>query len=337
MPTSLDTAARRRACCGTTAATSSTSASSRSTTRTTRTPSSTVVTFTTTGKSNVYPQVPTRTLTGAAKANYLGGPFVILASDAPTFRKLLDNTITARDASNNIIDFSQYRTRNATQTAAPTTSCSIGIDHYVNIHRSTTAFVANIGKAFQAVPPRLALLATNKNAHTSTISNNILQAYLTNAGLDVHRCERLPAGLGRGGNACGLPERRGVRSDLRLVRLRRPRQRPAHGDRPAATRSTRCCGRRTGRSRTSTGCPAPRPAAARAPARANCTCVYEGRSDRRSTCSVTAGTTLPGPPNANELTALSKISTFLDGADRPRRRVRLGHELRRRLHRRRRR
>ena len=147
------------------------------------TPDAPVVSFKTTGKSNVYPQYPSQTLSGAAKANYLGGPFVILASDAPTFRKLLDNTIQARDANNNIIDFSAFRTRNATQTPAPTSACSLGTDHYVNIHRTTTAFVANIGKAFQTLPPRLALLATNKLAHTSTISNNILQDYLINAGL----------------------------------------------------------------------------------------------------------------------------------------------------------
>lgn len=142
-----------------------------------------ITTFNTSAKTNVYPGYPSRSVTGATKVSYLGGPFVILPSDATTFRKLLDNTISARDVNNNVIDFSPFRTRNATQSAAPTSSCTLGTDHYVNIHRATTAFVANIGKAFGDVPPRLALLATDKNNHTGTVSNNILQGYLTNAGL----------------------------------------------------------------------------------------------------------------------------------------------------------
>jgi hypothetical protein len=142
-----------------------------------------ITTFNNSSKTNIYPRYPSRVVTPGNTVSYLGGPFVILPSDAATFRKLLDNTISANDVYGNVIDFAKYRTRNATQTAAPTSGCTLGSDHYVNIHRATSAFVANIGKAFGDVPPRLALLATNKNALTGTVSNNILQGYLTNAGL----------------------------------------------------------------------------------------------------------------------------------------------------------
>ncbi len=164
-----------------------------------------IVTYNNSSNSNVYPKYPSRTLTGAAKANYLGGPFIVLASDAPTLRNLLDNTITAQDVDGNTIDFSEFRTRNASQSAPPTSSCSLGTDHYVNIHRATTAFLANIGKGFQDTPPRLALLATDKNNHTGNVSNNILQAYLTNAGLTYSGAYGCPPGSVQAGNSTVCP------------------------------------------------------------------------------------------------------------------------------------
>ncbi|MEP6865721.1 MAG: hypothetical protein ABJE66_34195, partial [Deltaproteobacteria bacterium] len=274
------------------------------------TPEFTIVTYTNTGRGSVYPQYPSRSLTGAAKANYLGGPFVILASDAPTFRKLLDNTITARDANNNIIDFAPFRTRNATQPAPPTSSCAIGpTDHYVNIHRSTTAFVANIGKAFQAVPPRLALLATNKSAHTGNIYNNILQGYLENAGLSYSGANGCPPASVEAANAAICPS--GATSgqiydsfdfdDLvnnqlaatsggsaLYTMLWTPHWEVTHANRMSCV----------------------------AGGGGTCSCTVNCSSCTKvggtGTCTAVAGTTVPGPPNANEQTALSKISTFLD-------------------------
>ena len=266
------------------------------------TPEFTVVTYTNTGRAKVYPQYPTRSITGAAKANYLGGPFVILASDAPTFRKLLDNTITARDTSNNIIDFSEYRTRLASQPAAPTSGCTLGTDHYVNVHRSTTAFVANIGKAFQAVPPRLALLATNKLAHTSNIFNNILQAYLTNAGLTYSGANGCPPASVEAGNVAVCPNGAVsgqiydsfdfddlVNGQLAVTSggnplynmLWTPHWEVTHANVYTCTGTCVCY--------------------------SNCSaCTKSGGPS----CSI--ATTLPGPPNANEQTALAKISAFLD-------------------------
>ena len=143
-----------------------------------------IITFNNTTKTNVYPLYPSQTVSGTMRVNYMGGPFVILASDALTFEKLLDGTIQAKDTMGNLIDFTQFRTRSSTQTAPPNSTCKLATDHYVNIHRANAAFVANIGKAFQAIPPRLALLATDRYNYTGTVSNNILQGYLANAGLD---------------------------------------------------------------------------------------------------------------------------------------------------------
>jgi hypothetical protein len=167
-----------------------------------------IVTYNTSAKANVYPGYPSQTASGLARVSYLGGPFVILASDAATFQKLLDGTIVAKDVNGNTIDFAQFRTRNASQTAPPTSSCTLGTDHYVNIHRTKSAFVANIGKGFQSVPPRLALLATDINNHTGTVSNNILQGYLSNAGLNYSGAAGCPPSPANS-TGCPSPNARG--------------------------------------------------------------------------------------------------------------------------------
>ena len=266
---------------------------------------SAIVTYNNSSKSNVYPQYPSKTISGAAKTNYLGGPFVILASDAPTFRKLLDNTITALDVYGNTIDFSPFRTRLATQGTAPTSSCTLGTDHYVNIHRTTTAFVANIGKAFQAVPPRLALLATNKLAHTGNIYNNILQAYLTNAGLNYSGANGCPPASVYAGNTTVCPNGAvsgQIYDSFDFDDLVNNQLAATSGGSPLYTmlwtphwEVTHA----TLRNCSGTNCKC----------YANCT----------STCAVATGggtcsqtSSWPGPPNTNEQTALSKISSFLD-------------------------
>ena len=85
---------------------------------------------------------------------------------------------------------------NNTESAAPTSSCTFGTDHYVNIHLTTAAFTANVGKAFQNPPPKIALLTTDTNNHTGTINDGILEGYLQNAGLDFQGaggCAAVPA------------------------------------------------------------------------------------------------------------------------------------------------
>jgi len=268
-----------------------------------------IVTYNNTSKSNVYPKYPSRTLSGAAKVNYLGGPFVILPSDAVNFRKLLDNTITAQDVNGNTIDFSAYRTHLGTQALAPTSACTIGTDHYVNIHRSTTAFIANIGKAFQAVPPRLALLATDKNVHTSTVSNSILQGYLTNAGLNYTGANGCPPASVQAANAAVCPSGAVsgqiydsfdfddiVNNQLAATSAGNPLYTMFWTPHWEITRANRMsCVAGSGGTCVCT---------------ANCTsCTKIGTT---GTCSVVAGSTVPGPPNANEQNALGKISAFLD-------------------------
>ena len=275
------------------------------------TPESTIVSFKTTGKVNVYPQYPSQTLTGAAKANYLGGPFVILASDAPTFRKLLDNTIHAQDANGNVIDFSPFRTRNATQTAAPTSGCSLGTDHYVNIHRSTTAFVANIGKAFQSLPPRLALLATDKNAHTSTVSNNILQAYLTNSGLSYPGANGCPPASVQAGNAAVCPNGAvsgQIYDSFDFDDIGANQLEALSGSNPLYTMFWTPHWEVTRAAIYSCAASVTTPAT-------TCNCYSNCASCTRKTGTGTCTSTgsVPGPPNANEQNALAKISAFLDG------------------------
>src|SRR5580704_15672048 len=49
------------------------------------TPPTSIVTFNNTSKTDVSPGYPSQTVSGFARVSYLGGPFIILASDAPTF------------------------------------------------------------------------------------------------------------------------------------------------------------------------------------------------------------------------------------------------------------
>ncbi|HEY0253364.1 MAG TPA: hypothetical protein VGC41_17640, partial [Kofleriaceae bacterium] len=268
-----------------------------------------VITFKTTSKANIYPQYPSQTVAGATKLNYLGGPFVILPSDAPAVRGLLDGTIIAKDVSNNTIDFSPYSTRNATQTAAPTSGCSLGTDHYVNIHISTTAFVANIGKAFQATPPRLALLATNKLAHTSTISDGILQAYLQNAGLTYTGANGCPPSSVNAGDASKCPTGANsgqIYDTFDFDDIMNGQLTATSGGNPLYTMLWTPHWEVTRAKRYSC---APSNAATTCTCTTNCTTCTKASGTGSCTGTVTAAI---GPPNTNEVVALNKISAFLD-------------------------
>lgn len=269
-----------------------------------------IVTYNQTGNGQVYPKYNTRTISGAAKLNYLGGPFVILPSDAVNFRKLLDNTITAQDVNGNTIDFSPFRTKLGTQGTAPTSSCTLGVDHYVNIHRTTTAFVANIGKAFQAVPPRLALLATDKNTHTSTVSNNILQGYLLNAGLSYTGAAGCPPASVQAANATICPGGATsgqiydsfdfddiVNNQLAATVAGKPLYTMLWTPHWEVTHVNKFSCVAAG----GAGCVCT----------TNCTACT--RTGSTGTCTMVAGSSVPQPPNANEINALGKISAFLDG------------------------
>jgi len=118
--------------------------------------------------------------------NFLGGPFVIQSgTEATLFAELLDGTIIAQDSFGNNIDFSPFRS---------TASCGgLGSSNHVNIYRAQYPFTAETNVAFNARPPRLALLDTDSRV-TGGVSGGILPAYLTNAGLNFSGAQGCPPG-----------------------------------------------------------------------------------------------------------------------------------------------
>jgi type IV pilus assembly protein PilY1 len=154
---------------------------------------STITTINTNGKAGVYPTYniaqPITAAAGVTTVRYSGGSFVIDASDAATFIGLLRGSIPARD-NGVLINYAPWRLSDASGNpdacdfdAAWGTSTQGG---WVNIHRSLVSFTAPVPKLFNANPPRLALLAldiTGDGMGTGTLSNNILQGYLSRAGL----------------------------------------------------------------------------------------------------------------------------------------------------------
>lgn len=151
---------------------------------------STITTINTNGKTNVYPTYNlAQQITAASGVNtvrYSGGAFIIDKSDADTFLGLLRGSITATD--NGVaISYAPWRLSDA---SGNPTACTFNsnwttstVGGWVNIHRSLVDFTAPVPKLFNAAPPRLALLALDKNSKTGTLSNGILQGYLSRAGL----------------------------------------------------------------------------------------------------------------------------------------------------------
>ncbi|MBV8755991.1 MAG: hypothetical protein JO257_01870 [Deltaproteobacteria bacterium] len=150
--------------------------------------------FNTTAKSNVSPRFSSRTINSSVTTvRYSGGPFVITGSDVTTFQNLMKGTIIAKDSQNNNIDFSIFRTFNASGTEKQPgvgDACTLATDNFVWIHQAQAAFTATIDKSFTQTPPRLALLAHDKNNTSGTNSgapagvvDGILEAYLDDAGL----------------------------------------------------------------------------------------------------------------------------------------------------------
>lgn len=104
---------------------------------------------------------------------YMGGPFIITATDASRAMDLLRSDP----------DFALFRTN-------PNGTCSLGSTatsytpvHYVRIHRANNAFVAPIARVMNEVPPPIALIDGHDH-DTSFSSLDILKQYLKNAGLD---------------------------------------------------------------------------------------------------------------------------------------------------------
>jgi type IV pilus assembly protein PilY1 len=134
-----------------------------------------ITTINTTADTTVSPTYPSATITqvGATKVTsvgYLGGPFVIAASDVPVFLQLLTGQLVVNDAQTNPVDFTAFRT--------PGSCTLLGATHFVAIHRAMTSFTADDNLSFNQTPPRAALLDTGLN-----VSGGILNTYLANAGL----------------------------------------------------------------------------------------------------------------------------------------------------------
>lgn len=156
----------------------------------------TINTRSTTGNPNIFPQWGTKAVSdgaGVTTVRYSGGPFVVSDADAANFLTLISGQPfgadgLARDAATggNIIDFAPFKLG----------GCSFGtsIGGDVAVHRSYVAFTAPTPKIFTAPPPRLALLATDKNNHTGNIFNGILQKYLANGGLAFAGAQGCPSG-----------------------------------------------------------------------------------------------------------------------------------------------
>lgn len=153
-------------------------------------PDATITTIDTSSSSYVYPQYSlAQTITSAAgvtTVRYSGGAFIIDKSDADTFIGLLRGSIPAKD--NGVtLDYSPWRQSDASGNPSTCvfdsdwTASTVG--GWVNIHRSLVDFTAPVPKLFNANPPRLALLALDYNSATGTLSNGILQGYLSRAGL----------------------------------------------------------------------------------------------------------------------------------------------------------
>ncbi|MFN0248199.1 MAG: hypothetical protein ACKV2T_15010 [Kofleriaceae bacterium] len=174
-----------------------------------------ITTINTNGKSNVYPTYnlaqPITSAAGVTTVRYAGGSFIIDASDAATFIGLVRGSIPARD-NGVLINYAPWRlsdgSGNPTACVFNTAWGSSTQGGWVNIHRSLVGFTAPVPKLFNANPPRLALLALDTGADsigTGTISNNILQGYLSRAGLTFSGSNGCPAGSPHSSNLTICP------------------------------------------------------------------------------------------------------------------------------------
>ena len=99
---------------------------------------------------------------------YMGGPFIIDATDAPRALALLKDPSLATY-------FSKFRT------PANCASKGMGGAFFVNIHRANNEFVAPIARIINEVPPPIALVRGVNSSGVGSVE--ILVAYLQNAGL----------------------------------------------------------------------------------------------------------------------------------------------------------
>src|SRR5438874_2050724 len=140
-----------------------------------------ITTINTTADTTVYPNYGSVTIQQTTNpkvtsVGYLGGPFIIGASDANTFLQLLSGSLVVQDKNGTNVDFTAYRTTVAC--TGTNTPGNPNPGHYVNVHRALVAFSADDNLSFNAPPPRVAL-----QEQGGTVSTGTLSPYMTNAGL----------------------------------------------------------------------------------------------------------------------------------------------------------
>ena len=124
-------------------------------------------TFDTSSNPNGMGEGPFRVKSTVRRLRYMGGPFIIEASEAAKAVKLLKE-----DA-----DFEKFRGPEGAQNCAPGTAFN------VRVHRANNAFVAPIARIMNEVPPPIALVEGSGG------SVGILRQYLFNAGLNFPGAE----------------------------------------------------------------------------------------------------------------------------------------------------
>jgi type IV pilus assembly protein PilY1 len=169
------------------------------------------------------PAYPAQTLSGPTftTIQYMGGPFVIAASDAQNVIEFLENgdpasatfpTTVGIQGGNpgapsvKILDeFTGANSSYATLSSRPggyfdqctgprllingrrQDGTAAGTDHYVTMHQATTSFTANVARRINTVPPKIALIDTTSNGDSTGTASvgtlKILDSYLGNAGV----------------------------------------------------------------------------------------------------------------------------------------------------------
>ena len=145
-----------------------------------------ITTINTTTDPNVYPNYGSVTIQQTTNpkvtsVGYLGGPFVIAASDANTFLQLLSGSLVVQDKNGNNVDFTAYRTPVACS-GATNGFGGTAPGHYVNVHRALVAFSADDNLNFNSPPPRVALQEAQRG-NAIGVGQGTLGPYMTNAGL----------------------------------------------------------------------------------------------------------------------------------------------------------
>jgi hypothetical protein len=149
----------------------------------------------------VYPTFPSVTVQHSATASlnvttvqYMGGAFVIDATDAPVFRQLLSGALQVPDSFGVNIDFSTFAKKTdigacaySFDGSATTFTSGFANTHWVNIHRAAVGFDATDSRQMNSTPAKIALLQTaggKEGVGTNGVIGDMLPNYLKSAGLN---------------------------------------------------------------------------------------------------------------------------------------------------------